>query len=263
LSIPLLKGRFFTSQDNQNNLPVAIISENLAKAGWREADPVGERILLEGKWRTIVGLAGSTLKTSPFRFRPMTREIYLPYLQSAPTDMKILVRSTDASLSLGAVLRQQVRSLDVDQPLVDLQTMEQALLGFLAPFRLILLLMSLFGGIALLLAAGGLYGVIALFVSQRTREIGIRKALGAPNPEIMRMILKQGLRLIVIGLVPGLLLGMALAKVLPAEILGVGSLSPFYYLGALLILLLVSLSACFLPARRAACVDPLVALRQE
>jgi len=261
MSIPLLKGRTFTTEDRENNLPVVVIDDRLANARWNDADPLGEWVLVDGTWRTIVGVVGSNIAASPFR--SSSREIYLPYLQAPPGDMKVIVQSSRALDSVSAAVRRQVRAVDRDQPLADLQSMEQALDGFMAPFRLILALISLFGGIALALAAVGLYGVVAHGVSCRTREIGVRMALGAGRRDVVNMIVREGLRPAIVGLVLGLLLGIALARILPSEILGVRGLSLYHYAGAAALWFAVALVACLIPARRAARVNGLTALRCE
>lgn len=261
MSIPLLHGRGFTVDDDATSLPVVVISDRLASAYWNKADPLGERILVDKTWRTIVGVAGSTTAPSPFQLS--AREAFVPYLQADPGALKVVVRSRSALTTLAPLIRKQVQAVDPEQPVADLQTMEQAIDATMTPFRLIVVLMGLFGSIALLLAAVGLYGVIAHGVARRTRELGIRMALGADRARVGRLVLRDGLRLAVIGLALGLLPAMAIARILPTAIFGVAGLSPLHYAATLGAWLAVALAACLLPARRAARVEPIVALRAE
>lgn len=261
MAVPLLKGRTFTPGDDEGSLPVVVLSERMARAYWNGADPIGDRLLMDGTWRTVVGLVGSSIR--PSLFNSSAREVFVPYLQAPPSDAKLLVRSALPPATLAGLVREQVRSVDADQPVADLQTMEQALDATMTPFRLILVLMALFGGIAVALAAVGLYGVMAHDVSRRTREIGVRLALGASRADVLKLVVRQGLRLAAVGLVLGLLLGAAVGKVLPSELLGVEGLSLPHYAAAMVLWLAAALVACLLPARKAAAVDPLPALRSE
>ncbi len=261
LAIPVVKGRPISDQDNQKAPPVAVINETLARAYWRESDPIGQRILLEGEWKTVVGIASNPLRESPLS--PSPRQIYLPYLQSPAAGMKIIIYSKLDPLGLIPAVREELRLSNPDQPLMEVRTMESALSRFMIPFRLILSLMTFFGLIALVLAGVGLYGVISQMVANRTHEIGIRRALGATSKKIQSMILIHGIRLAGLGLVLGLFLGRALIKVLPSQILGVGSLPTIYFLLIPAILWLLSALACLVPAHRAASVEPMKALRHE
>jgi putative ABC transport system permease protein len=261
MSMPLLRGRLLTNEDNAGSLPVAVISDRLAAAYWKDAEPIGEQIEIRGTWRTIVGVVGSTVQPTPFH--PAARELFVPYRQSTPGDVKIIVQSRQSIASLAPALRRAIRQVDADQPVADLETMEQALGRFMTPFRLILVLTVLFAATALALAAVGLYAVIAHGVSRRTREMGIRMALGAGRAQVVRLVMREGLRLALTGLILGLLPGLALAKILPSGILGVGGLSLAHYSAAMGIWLGVALVACLVPARRAARVDPMSALRCE
>ncbi len=261
MSVPLLRGRLFTPQDAREALPVAVISDRLAASHWKDKEPIGDRLLVAGTWRTIVGVVRTTVQSTPFH--PAARELFVPYLQADPGDVKVLVQSRRAVEALAPSVRREVRAVDPDQPVAELQSMEEALGRFMTPFRLILGLTIAFAAIALSLAAVGLYGVIAHGVSRRTREMGIRMALGAGRAQVIMLVIREGLRLAVIGLVIGLLPGLALAKILPSEILGVGGLSPVHFGAAMLLWLVVALVACVVPARRAARVEPMAALRCE
>ena len=261
MMMPTIRGRVFTDDDGRNNPSVAVISDRMGQAYWKGTDPVGDQLLVDGTRRTIVGVVGSTVAASPFR--PSALEVFVPYLQSPRRDVKVLVETSRAITVLAPLIRQEVRALDPDQPVAGLQTLEQAIDGFMVPFRLILTLTVLFGAIALALAAIGLYGLTAHGVVRRTREIGIRMALGARGEEIVWMVVRDGLRLGAIGLAVGLPLGLAIARILPAEILGVGGLSAGHYVAASSPWLAVAVVACVIPARRAARVEPTAALRSE
>lgn len=261
LSVPVLRGRAFTADDTAGHQPVIVISDRVAAAWPKGSDPLGDRVRVDGTWRTIVGIVGSTIEPSPFR--PSAREVFLPYLQSAQGGLSLLVRSRRPIASLAPAIRRQVRAVDADQPVADLQTMPEALHQFMAPFRLILVLIAVFGSIALGLAAMGLYAVIAQGVSRRLREIGIRLALGARRPAVVAMVVREGLRLATAGLAVGLLAGLAVARILPSEILGVRGLSAGHYAATALLWLSVAVLACAMPARSAARVDPVAALRRD
>jgi putative ABC transport system permease protein len=261
LSIPLLRGRLFSTSDDAARLPVIVISDRIAKAHWHGADPLGDRLLVQGTWRTIVGVVGTTVEPSPLR--PSVPAAFVPYLQSGVVSLQVLVRSGHAGPALAAAVRRQVRAVDPDQPVVDLRTMEAALDAQMTPFRLILVLMAVFGAIALSLSAVGLYAVMAHDVSRRTHEMGIRMAVGARSGEVVQMVVREGLRLAAAGLIVGLLFGAAVGKILPSELFGARGLSLAHYAGAAALWLAVALLACLVPARRAASVDPLSALRCE
>jgi putative ABC transport system permease protein len=258
--VRVLKGRALAAQDDRAGAPVAVIDERLA-AAWGEADPVGDLVTIDGTPRTIVGVVASETEPSPFR--PAPREVFLPNGQVPAAETRLVVRSRLAADAAMEALRRSVAAVDPDQPLSDLRPLSQALDEFMTPFRLILSLIGLFGGTALGLAALGLYSVMARGVSRRTREIGIRMAIGANQHEIVRMVMREGLRPALAGLVLGLLLGLAIATVLPSGILGVDGLAGWHYLAAVVVWLGAAAGACLVPARRAASVEPVHALRCE
>jgi hypothetical protein len=261
MAMPLVRGRLFSPGDSADSAPVAVIGDRLASTRWKGRDALGDRVFVRGAWRTIVGIVASSVQPTPFRRAP--GELFIPWTQAAPGDIKLLVRSGRAVAPLASAIRAEVRAVDRDQPVAELQSMEQALGRFMTPFRLILGLTLAFSAIALSLAAVGLYGVIAHSIARRTRERGVRRALGADRADVVRLVLREGLRLAVIGLVVGLLPGLALAKVLPSALLGVGGLSPVHFASAMVVWLTVALGACLVPARRAAQVEPMSALRRE
>jgi len=261
MSMPLLRGRVFSPGDTADSAPVAVISDRLAAARWKGRDAVGDRVLVRGTWRTVVGIVASGVRPTPFR--PSPGELFVPWTQAAPRDVKLLVRSRREVAPLASAIRAEVRAVDRDQPVAELQTMGEALGRFMTPFRLILGLTLTFSAIALSLAAVGLYGVIAHSIARRTREMGVRMALGAGRGDVVRLVLREGFRLALVGLAVGLLPGLALAKILPSALFGVGGLSPVHFASAMAVWLTVALGACLLPARRAARVEPMAALRRE
>jgi putative ABC transport system permease protein len=261
MSMPLVQGRLFAAGDNAASLPVAVISDRLAASRWKDRNPLGDRVLVQGAWRTVVGVVASGVQATPFRAAP--GELFVPWRQAAPADVKLLVRSSRAVQQLTPAIRGEVRAADRDQPVADMQTMEEALGRYMTPFRLILGLTLAFSGIALSLAAVGLYGVIAHSVSRRGREMGVRMALGARRAQVVRLVLREGFLLALVGVAVGLLPGLALASILPSALFGVGGLSVVHFVGAVVVWLVVALAACLLPARRASRVEPVAALRCE
>ena len=261
MSMPLLRGRLFAPGDTAESVQVAVISDRLASARWNQRDPLGDRLLVQGTWRTVVGVVASNVEPTPFHAAPA--ELFIPLTQSAQSDVKLLVRSSRAAAQLAPAVRAEIHAVDGDQPVAELQTMEEALDRFMTPFRLILGLTVAFSAIALSLAGVGLYGVIRHSVSRRTREVGVRMALGAGRGEVMRLVVGEGFRLALVGLVVGLLPGLALTRILSSALVGVGGLSPLQVAAPMGVWLAVALAACLLPARRAARVEPTIALRCE
>lgn len=189
---------------------------------------------------------------------------YIPYLQMTWSGMSLMVRtsSTDPA-SLAASLRREVQAVDKDQPVYNVKTLTQALSESLAPQRFSTLLLGIFAVIALLLAAVGIYGVMAYAVAQRTHEIGIRMALGAQQRDVLRLVVGQGLVLTLIGVACGLAAALVLTRLMTSLLYGVSATDPAIFIGIALLLTVVALLACYIPARRATKVDPMVALRYE
>lgn len=266
METPLKRGRFFTDADDRQAPQVVLIDEALAARYFSNRDPVGVRIkrggpASEAPWMTIVGLVGN-IKSDGFD-KPDQPHLYFPIFQNPAYAMAIYMRSDIAPLTLTQSVREQVRALDRDLPVFGERTMSQVAAESVSRRRFAMQLVGLFGILALLLAAVGIYGVIAYSVTQRTREIGIRVALGASRSAILRWVLKQGMILTIAGVVIGLVGALALTRLLRTLLFGVGPTDIVTY-GALAILLtIVALIACYVPARRATKVDPLVALRYE
>jgi putative ABC transport system permease protein len=261
LGIPVLKGRTFTDHDDEQALKVAVVNEALARHLWPTEDPLGKQVPLFGDNLTVVGVVGNTRHEG--LSQETEAEFYVPYLQSPGNFMQLAVRTAADPDSMVSVVRAQIRDVDPDQPLYHVATLQQVLSESLAPRRFNLLLLGIFAGIALALATVGIYGVMAFSVTQRTHEIGIRMALGAERRNVLRLIVQQGLRLTLLGVVLGIAGAWALTSFLASFLFGVAPRDPATFVLVSLALVAVSILACYIPARRATRVDPMVALRYE
>lgn len=268
LGIPLAVGRDF-SWDDTAALPAVIISQSLARTFWPGRDPIGRRLKLgtaesANPWLTVVGVAGNVHQmdhtTEP---RPA---IYLSAAQDVGVGDTVrdwALRTSGDPLTLAPAVRDAVWSIDPALPVSRVQTMDHVLSSTLAPQQFNLLLLGLFAVLALVLSAVGLYGVTAYFVGQRTREIGLRMALGAGPGVILRMVLRQGGKLVALGIANGLAGALAASRVMSGLLYGIGANDPVTFSAAALLLAVVALVACYLPARRATRVVPIIALRSE
>ena len=266
LGISLVRGRWFTAADDEKAPKVGIINALMARRLFAGSDPVGKRFMVghrakEEDWITIVGVAGDT-KLYGLE-NPARLEVYLPFRQAPFGDMNVIVKSSVGSAALTSAVRAVVNAIDKDQPIAETATMEQLVSDSVATRRVTLVLLGLFSGLALLLAAIGIYGVISYSVAQRTQEIGIRVALGAQRSSLMSMILKQGLRTALLGIGIGLLAALGLTQLMKSLLFGIGATDPLTFISVAATLLFVALAASYLPARRAMRVDPLVALKYE
>jgi putative ABC transport system permease protein len=267
MSIPNLKGRSFTEQDRENTPSVIIINEALASRYWPNQDPIGKRLgFLEedsGKqvWREIVGVVGNVRhKALEIEVMP---EAYFPYKQSPANFMSLVVRTASDPVSMVPAIRSQVLSVDKDQPVSDVMTMEQRVAKSVASRRFVMLLLGSFSVLALGLAAVGIYGVMAYLVIQRTQEIGVRMALGAQKRDVLRLVVGKGMALAVTGAAIGLVASLVLTRLMRSLLFEVTPTDWFTFVIVSVVLLTVALLACYIPARRATKVDPLVALRYE
>jgi putative ABC transport system permease protein len=267
IGIPLLRGRLFTPQDHAQSERVVIIDRFLADRYWPNPDPIGKRIYrgtanpTTAYW-TIVGIVppvkNSSLET------PVTKEtIYFPFAQRPQDQLTLVVKTAAAPQTLATPLRNAILEVDPEQPVFDVKTMETRLDEALQSRRSPMILLGLFAGIALLLAALGVYGVLAFAVGQRTSEIGIRLALGATRGNILRLILRQGAGLVVLGVLIGLAGYFALSTLIARLLFGVAATDLATLALAPTVLAMVAIAACLIPARRATRVDPMVALRTE
>jgi predicted permease len=264
MGIPIVRGRDFNANDVESSSQVVIVNEEVVRRYFAGQNAIGKRIRFgseENPQREIVGIVRNakyrTLREQTLPF------IYLPLGQEYQPGMTMMVRTTSAPSSLVAPLRNEMRALSKEVPVFAVQTMTDRIGAQLAAERMIAVLLSIFGGVALLLAAIGVYGVMAYSVAQRNREIGIRMALGAERVDILRLIVGQGLTLVLIGTGIGLLMSFALTRVLTNQLFGISATDPLTFGAVIGVMMIVGLLACYLPARRATKVDPLVALRYE
>jgi predicted permease len=265
LGIPLLKGRTFTAADDQQAPKVAVINQTLAQHLWPGEDPLGRDIPVPGPGGRsgikVIGVVGNTHHNGPGQ--DVESEVYVPSLQEPENNMQLAVRTAADPASIARAVRHEVASVDPDQPITGMATLEQTLSESVAPRRFNMLLFGIFAAIALALSTVGVYGVVSYSVTQRTNEIGIRMALGAEKRDVVRMVVGQGLKLALIGLVIGVAGALALTRFLANLLYGVRPTDPITFVAVSLILITVALAACYIPARRASKVDPMVALRYE
>ena len=265
MEIPLRQGRFFDDQDTAANPPVTIIDENMARQFWPGQNPVGKRIqfglMSKPTWLTIAGVVGR-VKQDSLDSNPRIA-FYVPQTQLPVRAMTVVVRSGTEPAGLTAGVKRAVRECDPDLPMYYIRTMQQLVDESLARRRFTTTLLTIFAGLALTLAAVGIYGVMAYLVTQGTREIGIRIALGATARGIQTMVVSQGIRLALAGVVAGLAAAFMLTRFLGALLFGVAATDPFTFAAIPLVLIVAALAATWIPARRAARVDPMVSLRWE
>jgi len=261
LRIPVLKGRTFTDHDDEQSQQVSVVNEALARHLWPGEDPLGKQLPLIDASLTVIGVVGDTRHEG--LSRDVEAEIYVPYLQQSDPSMQLAVRTASDPASLVSAVRSQVMAIDSAQPIYHLGTLEQTLSDSLAPRRFNMLLLGIFAAIALALATVGIYGVMAFSVTQRTHEIGIRMALGAERRDVLGLVVRQGLRLTLAGVVLGVAGAWALTRFLTNFLYGVRPTDPATFVLVSLALITVSILASYIPARRATRVDPMVALRYE
>jgi putative ABC transport system permease protein len=266
MGIPLLRGRNFSDADNETAPDVALVNSTLARRFFTDGDPIGKRFLWgqpgkDEKWITIVGVVADTRLYG--LDNPARLEVYSPYRQRPSADMSLVVRSAVDPASLTSSIRAAVAAIDKDQPLFDIHTMQQLVDDSISTRRLTLVLLGIFSALALILAAIGIYGVMAYSVALRTQEIGIRMALGAQQKDVLRLVLGQGARIAFFGLAIGLATAAALARLLSTLLFSVSASDPFTFATVAALLVAVALLACYIPARRALRVDPIIALRYE
>jgi len=265
LRIPVVRGRAFTVTDRANTEKVAVIDETLARAYWPGQEPIGEHIAF-GRNSPPITIVGVVKHARASSLEGDTTEgfYYLPLAQSSDSSVGIVVRAgTGNPSSLTSVLDSAVRAVDPSQPIYDMKTMEERVNDSLMGRRFLVVLLSVFAGLALLLAAVGLYGVISYSVKLRTRELGVRMTLGASRADVLRLILSNGIKLAAAGLVTGLLATFVFGQALSSLLYGVGLFNPLTLITTAFLLSGAVLLASYLPARRAAKVDPMVALRYE
>jgi putative ABC transport system permease protein len=266
MGIQLLNGRAFTTQDARDKPEVAIVNETFVKRYFQNEDPIGKRFTFgdgnnNPQWITIVGVVRDTKRQG--LDQPIRIESWMPHAQAPSRSMQVVLRTTGDPLALSQATREAVWSLDSDLPISRIETMEQILSENVAQRRLNMLLLGLFAMVALILAAVGIYGVMSYAVTQRTHEIGIRMALGAQTRDVLRLVVLQGMGLALAGVVIGLVATFILTRLMASLLFGVSATDPITFAAIAALLIVVALVACWVPARRAAKVDPMVALRFE
>jgi predicted permease len=241
----------------------------MARQYWPGDEALGKRFKVgdpdeQVPWVTIVGIAADIHQMGPEV--PVKAEMYLPYRQGqisfyAPRDL--VVRTTVDPLSIAAAVRREIRAVDADQPVSDVRTLDDVLSKEIAPRRIAMTLLMTFAGLALVLASIGIYGVLSYFVTQSTPEIGVRIALGARRVDVLKLVVGRGMRLALAGLAVGLAAALLLTRLMASLLFGVSATDVTSFVGVSLLLIVVAFLACYIPARRATKVDPLVALRYE
>jgi predicted permease len=270
LKTPLLRGREFETRDSMQDAPaVVVIGQELAKQAFPGEDPLGKRIQPEismggqkvAPMRTIIGVVGD-VKGEGLN-APAIAESYVPYAQLPFTDMSVLVRTGMDPYQLVPTLAKTVQSVDKDLPLMHVKTLDEYVGESIASTRFESVLLGIFGALAIVLTAVGVYGVVSYGVTRRTREMGLRLALGAERQAILGMILKNGLLLVLMGVVPGLLAAFLLMRLIAGLLYGVGPSDVSTFLSVPIVLIAIALVASYIPARRASKMEPVVALRYE
>jgi putative ABC transport system permease protein len=264
LKIPLINGRVFTDQDTEQTKMVVVVNETMARKLWPGESPVGRRITIwrdEQFPREIVGIVGDVKPALDTEAGP---QMYVPYAQdSGWGSMSLVIRTIGEPGSIAAAVRSEIRTLEKGIPVYNVKTMNEVLMTSVGPRRTPMLLLSAFAAVALLLAMIGIYGVTAYYVTERTQEIGIRMALGAQMGDVMKLVLKGGMTLALVGIGAGLVGAYLLTRLMSSLLFGVKPTDVITFVAVSLCLLVTALLACYLPARRATKVDPLVALRYE
>jgi putative ABC transport system permease protein len=271
MGIPILRGRAFTDSDNSDQSPkVAIVNATLARRFFPDTDPIGKRICLgedtsKGPWLTLIGVVGDAALEN--LTDPRFPQVFSPHAQGVQGgvagNMELVLRTSSDPAALAGVVRNAVHEMDKDQSVADIQTLDKVVSASLAQPRLNTLLLGAFAALALLLAAIGIYGVISYSVALRTREIGIRMALGAERVDVLKLVVKHGLILALTGATIGLIGALSLTRLMSTLLYGVQPSDPPTFLAVFMVLVGVALLSSYIPARRATKVDPMVALRYE
>jgi predicted permease len=262
LGIPLLRGRAFSDSDHADAPPVAVMNQKMARRDWGGQDPVGRRISLDGggRWITIVGIIGDVRQYG--LDREPTEELYLPFKQFWAGG-RLLVRTRVDPAGMAELVRMSVRSIDPENPVDDFRTLVQIRGESVATPKTTAALLGIFAGLALVITSAGLFGAMALSVSQRTHEIGVRLALGATQGRVLHMVLREGMALVTAGLLLGVAGALVLTRMMSGLLFGIPPHDPITFAAVCAVLALVAAAACLVPARRAAAIDPIRALRVD
>jgi putative ABC transport system permease protein len=266
MGITLLRGRFFNESDNDKSRPVIIVNATLARRHFPGEDPIGKRIKvgkphIQNPWQTIIGVVNDEKQDG--LGAKVEHEDYQPLLQNAQGQMTLIVRTVTDPQSLIGAVREEIRALDRSLPLYDVKTMRAAIYESVARERFITLLLIVFAALALTLASVGIYGVMSYSVTQRMHEIGVRMALGAQKSDVLKLVVAQGGKLAAAGVAIGMISAIALTRLMKTLLFGVSATDPVTFIAVALLLMIVALLACHMPARRATKVDPMIALRCE
>ncbi len=266
MGIPLRRGRLFTERDTKDSPRVALINETMAKKIFSDEDPIGKRITFDNRqknpeWFEIVGIVGDVKQYGLDQLTTM--QTYEPFTQQTFPYMTLVVRTVGDPANLSGAIRSEILKLDKEQPATNIKTLNEFFSTSIAQQRFSVVLLAVFAAVALVLAAVGIYGVLSYAVTQRTHEIGIRMALGAGRRDVLRLVVGQGMLLTAIGVVGGLVAAFALTRLMASLLFGVTATDAVTFGSVASVLLVVALLACYIPARRATKVDPLVALRYE
>jgi predicted permease len=263
MRIPLVKGRYFDEHDTRGAMETVIVDEAMAERFWPNEDPIGKRMQRggSGSWRTVVGVISDAKQYSTEKEPPIA--VYYPFEQFAARNMFLVVRTTRDPAGMSEAVTKEIQAVDPEMPVFDVGTMDQRLHDSLARQRFAMFLLGLFAVIASILAAIGIYGVMAYSVNERTHEIGIRLALGAQPANVLQLVIRQALALTSLGIATGLACAFALTRVMSSLLFGVGATDGLTFVITTLLLGSVALFASYIPARRAARVDPMIALRRE
>jgi len=270
LGLPFLQGRDFDSRDREGSQPVAIVNDQMAHLYFSKEDPIGKQIKL-GKpdnkipWLTIIGVVGNEKRTIVYQEMGYVEPalVYLPVSQSAGTSIAIVIRTAGQPLALSRPLQMEMSRLDSNVPVYDVRTMTQRYSEFLAHPRFRAIFMGILAGLTFLLAAIGIYGVLRQVVSRRTQEIGIRLTLGAEPTQVFGLVLREGMGMVGVGVVIGIIGAFGLTRLMSTMLYGIGPTDLFLFIAVTMSLLSVALVACYVPARHAMRVPPMVALRYE
>jgi putative ABC transport system permease protein len=265
MGISIVRGRGFTDQDKLGATPVVMVNEAFVRKHWPATDPIGKRLRFYGPlesapWMQVIGVVADVKHELNL---PVTPEYYLPHAQDPWNGMVLVAKTSVEPGSLAGALRRQVWAIDKDQPVFDVKTMQEVRSTSVAVYSFSSVMLAIFAFVALLLASIGIYGVMAFAVTQRTQEIGIRIALGARSADVLKLVVKHGMKLALLGMVIGLAGSWAITRFIEKLLVGVEATDLLTFSVVSVCLLVAAFVACYLPARRATKVDPLVALRYE
>ncbi len=263
MGIPVLRGRAFTSEDTEDSIPVVLVSREMAEHHWAGENPVGQRIRIgdESVWAQVVGIVGN-VQNDEVSERP-EHVLYRPFAQNVRSTMVAMVRSELEAADLAPLVRRQVWSLDPDQPIDDVDSMEQALYDEMSGAYALITLFVSFAFFALVMAGIGIYGVTSYSVAQQAQELGIHMAMGAEPAHVLRMVLRQGSKRVALGSLCGLAGAFLISRLLTSLLFGVSALDPLTFVGVSAVLISIAMLASYLPARRATRIDPVAVLRAQ